>query len=185
MVQFPKTVVYDDTNKPEWITLIKENNADPFGLELTMEDWNKIAMRLTNIEGLLVNLERAVADTGLTATDIMSLISFLRFTARNIILTLDGAGTDSIEILMPPGIVISEVRKITGERVPFFFNQARNSIVVTVQYASPVVVEMLVRSIQTTLNTAVTSITSIMVVSAVLQTVAKAISEVAQEVRKA
>ncbi|MEM4167717.1 MAG: hypothetical protein QXW98_04680 [Candidatus Caldarchaeum sp.] len=185
MVSFPKSVVYDDTNKPDWLAVIKENDANPFSLTLTLEDWNRIRFDETNIEGLLVDLNRAVVDAGLSAADVASLLAFMRFTAQRVVLTLNGTGTDNIEIIMPPGVVVSRVVKPDGTELPFFFNTIRNSVVITVTFASEVQIEMLVRSIQVTLNSAVQTITTIMVLTSVLNIMFNQMGELMREVREA
>jgi hypothetical protein len=185
MPQFPKTVTYDDTNKPDWLAVIKENNTDPFQLTLTIEDWSRIRFDEVNIEGLLVDLPKAITDTGLTVADVNALITFLRFTAPKITLVLNGTGTDVIEIILPPGLTVADVVKATtGEKIPFFFNTARNSVVVTVTFASVVEIELLVRSIQNVLNQAVQTIVSVLVTTSVLQVIFTQLGEIMKEVRE-
>jgi hypothetical protein len=185
MVQFPKTITYDDTNKPDWLAVIKENNEDPFQLTLTIENWDRIRFDEVNIEGLLVDLPKALADTGLTVADVNALITFLRFTAPKITLVLNGTGTDVIEIILPPGLTIADVVKAgTGEKIPFFFNTARNSVVVTVTFASVVEIELLVRSIQNVLNQAVQTIVSVLVTTSVLQVIFTQLGDIMREVRE-
>ena len=185
MAQFPKTVTYDDTNRPDWLVVIKEDPDTAFRLDITVEDWSRIRFTETNIEGLLVDLNRAITDTGLSVADVNALISFLRFTANKVTVVLDGTGTDTIEIVLPPGLTVADVLKAgTNERIPFFFNTARNSVVMNVTFASEVTIDILVRSIQVTLNSAVQSIVNIMVVTTVLRVIFEQLGGLMQEVRQ-
>jgi hypothetical protein len=185
MPQFPKTVMYNDTNKPDWIAVIKEDETNPFQLTLTIEDWSRMRFDEVNIEGLLVDLPKAITDTGLTVADVNALITFLRFTAPKITLVLNGTGTDIIEIILPPGLTVADVVKAgTGEKIPFFFNIARNSIVMTVTFASVVEIELLVRSIQNVLNQAVQTIVTILVTTSVLQVIFTQLGDIMKEVRE-
>lgn len=181
----PKTIVYNDENAPDWLHVIKEDSELDFTLEITIEAWDRIRFNMVNIEGLFVDLNKAVVDAGLTASDVATLAAFLRFTANKITLIMDGTGSDTIEIAFPPGVVVGSVIKAdTGESVPFFFNTARNSAVINVTFASEVTLELLVRSIQVTLNNAVSTITTILIVSAVLDIIFKQFGEIITEVKK-
>ncbi|MDW8086295.1 MAG: hypothetical protein RMI45_08700 [Ignisphaera sp.] len=184
MVILPKTISYTDENKPDWIAVIKEDEEQSFLLEITIKSMNELEFRTSNVEGLLIDLQKAIISTGMTVTDAYAIIGFIRFTARNILLTVDGTGIDIYEIILPPGLSVTEVRKVTGEPIPFFFNMARNSVVFTVQFASPVTVEIIVSSITNLLNRTVQTITTIMIISSVFNYIVKEMREVIEEVRR-
>jgi hypothetical protein len=184
MVQFPVSVSYGPDNAPEWLGVIPEDPNSPWGLTITLESWDRIKFVETNIEGLLVDLPKAITDAGLSVADVQALIAFIRFTAPKLTLILDGTGTDTIEIILPPGVSVFDVRKVTGESVPFFFNTARNSVVITVTFESIVEIELLIASIQNILNRAVTTIMSVVVVASVLNIIFQELGKVVQEVRK-
>ena len=184
MVQFPVSVSYGPANVPEWIAVIPEDPDVPWSLTVTLENWDRIRFDEVNIEGLYVDLPRAISDTGLTVSDVQALIAFIRFTAPRLTLVLNGTGVDNIEIVLPPGLSVFEVRKATGELVPFVFNAARNSVVITVEFASVVELELLVASIQNTLNRAVQSITSVLVTASVLNVIFNEVGKLLREVRE-
>jgi len=180
----PVTITYSDANKPDWITVIKEDTALDFSLQLTLETYDQIKFVTSNIEGLLIDLPKAIADTGLSVSDVQAIIAFIRFTAPKLTLILDGTGVDNYEIILPPGLSVIQVRKATGELVPFFYNAARNSVVFTVQFSSTETIELLVASISNILNRAVQSITTVMVVTSVMQVIFKELGKITQEVRQ-
>jgi hypothetical protein len=184
MVQFPVSVSYFPDNAPEWLGVIPEDPDSPWSLTITLESYDRIKFTEVNIEGLLVDLPKAVTDTGLSVSDVQALIAFIRFTAPKLTLILDGTGTDTIEIILPPGVSVFDVRKVTGESVPFFFNAARNSVVMTVTFASVVEIELLVASIQSILNRAVVTISSVVVVASVLSIIFQELGKIMQEVRQ-
>jgi hypothetical protein len=184
MVQFPVSVSYGPDNAPEWIGVIPEDPDAPWGLTITLESWDRIKFVETNIEGLLVDLPKAVTDAGLSVSDVQVLIAFIRFTAPKLTLILDGTGTDTIEIILPPGVSVFDVRKATGESVPFFFNAARNSVVMTVTFASVVEIELLVASIQNIINRAVATISSVITLTSVLSIIFQEFGKIMQEVRQ-
>jgi hypothetical protein len=180
----PVTVTYSDANKPDWIAVIKENPDLDFTLQITLETYSSIKFVTSNIEGLLIDLPKAIADTGLSVADVQAIIAFIRFTAPKLTLTLDGTGIDNYEIILPPGLSVIQVRKATGERIPFFFNMARNSVVFTVVFSSTEVIELLVASVTNMLNRALQSITTVMVLTSVLQTIFGELGKIVQEVRQ-
>lgn len=183
-MQFPVSVSYGPANAPAWIGVIPEDPNSPWSLTITLESYDRIKFTEVNIQGLLVDLPKAITDTGLSVSDVQALIAFIRFTAPKLTLILDGTGTDTIEIILPPGVSVFDVRKVTGESVPFFFNAARNSVVMTVTFASIVEIELLVASIQNILNRAVTTISSVVVVTSVLSIIFQELGKIMQEVRQ-
>jgi len=180
----PVTVTYSDANKPDWMAVIKENTGLDFSLEITLETYDRIKFVTSNIEGLLIDLPKAISNMGLSVSDVQAIIAFIRFTAPKLTLILDGTGVDNYEIILPPGLSVIEVRKATGESVPFFFNTARNSIVFTVQFSSSETIELLVASITNVLNRALQSITTVMVLTSVLQIIFGELGKIVQEVRE-
>ena len=184
MVKFPKTITYTDTNAPEWITVMKENTANPFSIQITIKSWNELEFITSNVEAVLIDLQKAIQDTGLSVQDVYALIGFIRFTARNIILTVDGTGIDLYEIILPPGLSVTQVRKATGELVPFFFNAARNSVVFNVEFHSVETIYLVVGSIQNLLNSTIQTISTIMIVTGVLNIVMKEFGKILEEVRE-
>ena len=180
----PVTITYTDENVPEWIAVIKEIPENPFSLQITLETYDNIKFVTSNIESLLIDLPKAIQDTGLSVSDVQAIIAFLRFTAQKLTITIDGTGSDTYEIILPPGVSVINVRKVTGESIPFFFNIARNSVVFTVQFASVEVVEILVSSITNMLNRALSSIVTVILVASVLQTVFRELGSVFEEVRR-
>ena len=184
MVEFPKTVEYTDTNKPAWMAVIKENDANPFLLRLTWEGYNRIKLEETNIEALLVDLQQALLDAGMTVADAYAIMNFIRFTADRVILTVDGTGTDNFEIILPAGLTVIDVRKATGESVPFFFNHARNSVVFTVTFASVETIEMFVGSISNLLNRSLQIMTTVMLTAGVITRIIGLLRETLQEVAR-
>lgn len=155
---FPKTIVYNDANKPDWMTVIKEDEGAGFTFELVIEAQNKLRFNTTNIAGILVDLQKALVDTGLTVGDINTIISFLRFSTNKIALTVAGTGTDVYEIVLPIGLSISEIRKATGEIVPFSINMDRNSVIFAVTFSSEVTLELLLKNVNTMISSSLMNI---------------------------
>jgi hypothetical protein len=179
----PATVTYDETNLPQWVYVIPEGPGG-FTIEITLETYDRIKFRLVNIEGLLIDLNKAILDTGLTVADVQAIIAFLRFTAPRITLIVDGTGVDTYEIILPPGLTVSQViNATTGQPVPFIMNAARNSVVFTVEFASTLEIQMVVASVTNVLNRAVASISTVMILSGVLQVVLRELNTIMEEVR--
>jgi hypothetical protein len=184
MVTFPVSVTYSDANKPSWIGVIKEDPSADFQLTITLESYNRISFNETNIEGLLVDLPKAITDTGLSVADVNAIIAFIRFTAPRLTLVINGTGVDNYEIILPPGVTVSQVVKATGEQVPFFFNVARNSVVFTVTFHSTEEIQLLVASVSSMLNKAVVSISGVMITMSVLQIIIRQMASITEEVRR-
>jgi len=180
----PVTVTYTDINRPDWIAVIKEDPETDFRLEITLETYDRIRFVTSNIEGLLIDLPKAITDTGLSVSDVQAIIAFMRFTAPKLTLIVDGTGVDVYEIILPPGLSVIDVRKATGESVPFFFNMARNSIVFMVAFSSVETIELLVASITNVLNRAIQTITTVMITASVLQKIFGELSTILREVRE-
>lgn len=185
MPRFPVSVTYNDDNRPDWMAVIKEDEGSPFQLTLTLESWDRIRLDETNIEGLLVDLSRAVTDAGLTVSDINALMTFLRVTAPRVTLVLNGTGTDLIEIIMPPGVMVRDVVRADGVRIPFTLNMARNSVSIVVTFSSIVEVQLFIQSLQVGLNVAVNTIAQTMIATAVLSKIIEEVGKIVQEVREA
>lgn len=185
MVRFPVHVQYTDESMPAWMAVLKENAENPFTLTITMEDWNKIRFDEDNIEALLVDLQSAILDAGLTVSDIYTFATFLRFTAPEITLILNGTGTDTIEIILPAGVTVRDVINAgTGLSVPFFYNRARNSVVITITFSSEVELKILVGAIISTLNSAVQSISGVIITASVLNIIFSELGKIIKEVRE-
>jgi hypothetical protein len=184
MVTFPVSVTYSDANRPSWLAVIKEDSSADFQLTITLESYDRIRFDETNIEGLLVDLPSAIADTGLTVADVNAIIAFIRFTAPRLTLVINGTGVDNYEIILPPGVTVSQVVKATGEQVPFFYNMARNSVVFTVEFHSIEEIQLLVASVSNILNKAVQAIASVMITLSVLQIIIKQMASITEEVRR-
>jgi len=181
----PVTITYTRDNTPEWIAVLPEDINLDYTIQITLETYDRIRFSLTNIEGLLIDLQKAISDMGLSVADVYAIISFLRFTAPRITLIVDGTGVDTYEIILPPGLSVAQViNATTGQTVPFFTNTARNSIVFTVEFASTVEIQLLVSSIVSTLNRAVSSITTVLLLSGVLQVVISEVGKLISEVRE-
>jgi hypothetical protein len=179
----PATVTYNETNLPQWVYVIPEGPGG-FTIEITLETYDRIRFRLVNIEGLLIDLNKAILDMGLTVADVQAIIAFLRFTAPRITLIVDGTGVDTYEIILPPGLTVSQViNATTGQLVPFIMNTARNSVVFTVEFASTLEIQMVVASVTNVLNRAVASISTVMILSGVLQVVFRELNTIMEEVR--
>jgi hypothetical protein len=184
MVTFPVSITYSDENRPSWLAVVKENPDQPFQLTITLESYDRIRFDEVNIEGLLVDLPKAIADTGLTVADVNAIIAFIRFTAPRITLVINGTGVDNFEIILPPGVTVSQVVKATGELIPFFYNVARNSVVFTVEFHSVEEIHLLVASISNVLNKAVIAISGVMITLSVLQAIIKQMASIVEEVRR-
>lgn len=184
MVSFPIEVTYTDENRPEWIIVNKENMENPFSLTIRIKSWNEIELIEDNIEALLLDLQNAVTYSGMTVQDAYALIGFIRFTANKVVFTIDGTGTDVFEIILPPGVTAVDVRKPDGTKIPFVFNEARNSVCFMVTFSSVETIEILVGSITNLLNRAVSSIVSVSLLSYVVANIISSISEVVKEVRE-
>ena len=184
MVTFPVTVTYSDANKPSWLAVIKENPDQPFQLTITLESYDRIRFDEVNIEGLLVDLPKAITDTGLTVADVNAIIAFIRFTAPRITIIANGTGVDLFEIVLPPGVTVSQVVKATGEPIPFFFNYARNSVVFNVEFHSVEEIQLLVASVSNVLNKAVVAISGVMITLSVLQMIIREMYSITEEVRR-
>jgi len=183
MVEFPKSVVYSDDNKPDWMAVIKENAENPFRLTITWQDYGTIRFDTENIEGLLVDLQKALVDTGMTVSDAYAIMNFIRFSASKVTLIVSGTGTDSYEIILPAGLTVADVRTAAGERVPFFFNMARNSVVFTVTFHSEETIELFVGSITNILNRMLQAIATVMITIGVLNQVIVQLKSAIQEVK--
>jgi hypothetical protein len=62
-------------------------------------------------------------------------------------------------------------------------NAARNSVVFTVEFASTLEIQMVVASVTNVLNRAVASISTVMILSGVLQVVFRELNTIMEEVR--
>jgi hypothetical protein len=184
VVTFPVSITYSDANKPSWLGVIKEDPSADFQLTITLESYDRMRFDEVNIEGLLVDLPKAITDTGLTVADVNAIIAFIRFTAPRITLVINGTGVDNFEIILPPGVTVSQVVKATGEQVPFFYNYARNSVVFTVEFHSIEEIQLLVASISSVLNKAVVAISGAMITMSVLQIILREMGAIAEEVRR-
>jgi hypothetical protein len=180
----PVTVTYTTETLPEWMAVVPEAPENPVSITITLETYDKLRIATTNIEGLLVDLQKAITDTGLSVADVYAIISFLRFSAPKLTLIIDGTGTDFYEVVLPPGLTAIDVRKATGESVPFFYNVARNSIAFTVTFASTETLEVFLGSIQNLLNRSLSAIVTAMVTIGVLGQVIKQLGEITREVRE-
>jgi hypothetical protein len=184
VVKFPVSITYSDANKPSWLGVIKEDPSADFQLTITLESYDRMRFDEVNIEGLLVDLPKAITDTGLTVADVNAIIAFIRFTAPRLTLVINGTGVDNFEIILPPGVTVSQVVKATGEQIPFFYNVARNSVVFTVEFHSIEEIQLLVASISSVLNRAVVAISGVMITLSVLQMIIRQMSSIAEEVRR-
>ncbi|MEM1542950.1 MAG: hypothetical protein QXV82_10005 [Ignisphaera sp.] len=179
----PATVTYNDANTPTWIIPIKENSANPYTLTITLESMDTISINETNLEAVKIDLQKAITDTGLSVADVNTIITFIRFTAPRVTVKIEGTGTTIFEIVMPPGVkVLDVVETATGRKVPFSFNEASNSVIFTVTFASIVELQILVSNIQTTLNTAVQAIVTVLVTTATIRIIMQSIREITEVV---
>jgi len=183
MVSFPKVVEYSDANKPDWISVIKEDPEQDFSLKITIEDYNRLRFDEVNIEGLLVDLQKALTDTGLSVSDVNAIIAFIRFSAPRIYLTLNGTGVDNIEIILPTGVTVADVRKADGTPVPFVFNPIRNSVVITVEFHSIEEIEIIVGNVTNILNQGLNAIVSLMILFGVMRFILEEIYSLPTEIQ--
>lgn len=186
MVNFPKSITYNDENKPDWMYVIKENDEQPFQLVLTLESWDRISLDETNIEGLHIDLNKAISDALISAYDINAIITFLRISSQKVTFVINGTGTDLISIVLPPGITVRDVVRSDGFRIPFtiFIIDGNIAVSFVVTFSSIVEIDMFIRSVQYSLNTAVNVIAQTLIVSSVLSEIVKSIGEIVREVRE-
>ena len=183
MVSFPASVTYSDANKPDWLTVIKENPDADFSLKLTIEGYDRIRLDEENVEGLLVDLPRAFQDTGLSASDVNALIAFMRFSAPRVTLALNGTGVDVIEIVLPAGVQVSRIINLaTGEEVDFNYNEARNSVITVVQFSSEVELQLILSNVTNIMSQAVNMIVSIMMVMWAMKMILQFVMSLPREV---
>lgn len=177
----PATVTYSDANTPSWIVPIKEDPASPYTLTITLEALDRISISETNLEAVKIDLQKAIADTGLSAADVNTIVTFIRFTAPRVTVKVEGTGITIFEIVMPPGVkVLDVVEAATGRKIPFNFNEASNSVIFTVVFTSVVELQILVSNIQTTLNTAVQAIAMVLLTTAAIRIIMQSVREVVE-----
>jgi hypothetical protein len=179
---FPKSVVYHDANKPDWMTIVKENDALDFTFEIIIEAMNKIRFNTDNVEAIVVDLPKAFTDTGLTVGDVNALISFIRFSTDKIYVTISGTGTDVYEIILPQGVSIAEIRKADGTLVPFAINMATNSVIFTVTFSSDVDLIMVLQNINKMVSSALSSILQVSLIIYVFSMVYNTVVKIPKEI---
>ena len=183
MPEFPVSVEYSDANKPDWLTVIKEDPEQDFSLKITLEGYDRIRFDEQNVEGLYVDLPQAFSGVGLSVSDVNALIAFLRLSAPRVTVILNGTGFLVFELVLPQGVSVYQIiDAATGQPVDFNYNELRNSVITVVHFSSPVELQLIVSNVVNIMSQAVNIIISIMITMQVIKMIMDFMASLPREV---
>lgn len=173
--------MYTEENTPAWIHVLRQKDEWPYVLELTLEAYDSIRVKLFNIKFFHIDLVRALLDTGLTVADVNAIIGFMQYGAKYVTFTIDGHGTVYGEIVLPQGIKVVRVRNSRGEIIKHTVNNVNNAVSFMVELGSAESLVMTVASVTTTVTQITPVITSLVVAVAASMYIVRMVTS---EVRK-